>query len=135
MEVKLGPITRAQRKKLKIHEDNGMVAYVEEALKRKLEEFEGQERASKLFSMCSISKDRSKNKLEEKMTKSLKETTLPAMVALGPTLPVGFWIGKLWSSRPTTDEFLFPDPIYLRSSSLCSWGFEALVSSRFFLSN
>ncbi|KAI5649093.1 hypothetical protein M9H77_35098 [Catharanthus roseus] len=31
MELKLGPITRAQRRKLKILEDNGTVAYVEQA--------------------------------------------------------------------------------------------------------
>ncbi|KAI5664034.1 hypothetical protein M9H77_23357 [Catharanthus roseus] len=63
IEFKLGSITRAQRKKLKIHEDNDMVAYIEEALKIKLEGFEGQEKASKLFSMCSISKDHSRESI------------------------------------------------------------------------
>ncbi|KAI5658033.1 hypothetical protein M9H77_26826 [Catharanthus roseus] len=44
MELKLGPITRAQRRKLKILKDNGKVAYMEKALKSKLEGFDGQER-------------------------------------------------------------------------------------------
>ncbi|KAI5677049.1 hypothetical protein M9H77_07999 [Catharanthus roseus] len=111
MELKSGQITRAQRKKLKIHEDNGIVAYMEEALKIKLKGFEGHERASKLFCICLISKD---------------QTTLPS--------PVGFWTRRLWSSQPTVDVFLFFDSIDLRSSRLCSWGFEDLVSLRFFLS-
>ncbi|KAI5683107.1 hypothetical protein M9H77_04335 [Catharanthus roseus] len=63
MEWKLGPITRAQRKKLKIHEDNGMISYIEEALKRKLIGFEGQDRASKLFVICSISKDQTREQI------------------------------------------------------------------------
>ncbi|KAI5652471.1 hypothetical protein M9H77_29658 [Catharanthus roseus] len=37
MELKLGPITKAQRRRLKIHEVNGMVSYMVEALKSKLE--------------------------------------------------------------------------------------------------
>ncbi|KAI5653811.1 hypothetical protein M9H77_30998 [Catharanthus roseus] len=63
MEIKLGPITRAQRRKLKTLEDIGIVAYMEEALKSKLEWFEGQERSSKLFFMCSISKEQSREQI------------------------------------------------------------------------
>ncbi|KAI5663882.1 hypothetical protein M9H77_23205 [Catharanthus roseus] len=72
-----------------------MVAYMAEALKSKLEGFEGQERASKLFSMCSIS-------LEEEhptangtptptvpdrllLTQHLEDHVLPSTV--GHTLP------------------------------------------------
>ncbi|KAI5676610.1 hypothetical protein M9H77_07560 [Catharanthus roseus] len=55
MEWKIGSITIVQRKKLKIHEDSGIVAYMVESLKCKL-------------------------------TTRLKETTLPPMVALGPTI-------------------------------------------------
>ncbi|KAI5671397.1 hypothetical protein M9H77_11761 [Catharanthus roseus] len=63
MDMKNRPITRAQRSKLKAIEDNGMVAYLEEALKSKLEGYEGQERVSKLFSKCSISKDQTREKI------------------------------------------------------------------------
>ncbi|KAI5681987.1 hypothetical protein M9H77_03215 [Catharanthus roseus] len=41
MKVKNRLIPRAQRRKLKILEDNGMVAYLEETLKSRLEGFEG----------------------------------------------------------------------------------------------
>ncbi|KAI5672513.1 hypothetical protein M9H77_12877 [Catharanthus roseus] len=61
--ARLGPITRSQKRKLNIHEDNGMVAYMEEALKSKLEGFEDQKKASKLFSMCSTSKDQSREQI------------------------------------------------------------------------
>ncbi|KAI5653791.1 hypothetical protein M9H77_30978 [Catharanthus roseus] len=67
LEAKRGPITRAQRRKLKALEDNSMVAYLEEAFKNKLEEFEGQERVSKLFSKRSISKNQTGSTLEEKL--------------------------------------------------------------------
>ncbi|KAI5667706.1 hypothetical protein M9H77_17559 [Catharanthus roseus] len=40
MKVKLGSITRAQRKQLKLQEDNGMIVYMVEVLKRKVDEFE-----------------------------------------------------------------------------------------------
>ncbi|KAI5652233.1 hypothetical protein M9H77_29420 [Catharanthus roseus] len=40
-----------------------MVAYMEEALKNKFEEFKGQEKTSKLFTICSISKDFSREQL------------------------------------------------------------------------
>ncbi|KAI5667718.1 hypothetical protein M9H77_17571 [Catharanthus roseus] len=43
---------------------------------------EGQERATKLFSMSSISKDQSREQNGEKLAKSLKESTLPPTVAL-----------------------------------------------------
>ncbi|KAI5667365.1 hypothetical protein M9H77_17218 [Catharanthus roseus] len=46
--------------KLKALEDNGMNAYMEEALNNKVEEFEGQERPSKLFTMYSIVNDQSR---------------------------------------------------------------------------
>ncbi|KAI5681337.1 hypothetical protein M9H77_02564 [Catharanthus roseus] len=55
--------THTKLKKLKALEDNGIVSYLEEALKSKLEGFEGQERASKLFSMSSISKDKTRKQL------------------------------------------------------------------------
>ncbi|KAI5677757.1 hypothetical protein M9H77_08707 [Catharanthus roseus] len=51
-----------QEIKLKIHnanKANGIVVFIEEALKNKLECFEAQGKASKLFSICSISKDHS----------------------------------------------------------------------------
>ncbi|KAI5676159.1 hypothetical protein M9H77_07109 [Catharanthus roseus] len=47
-------------------------------------------------------------KLEEKMTKYLKGTTLPPTVALGLPSPVGFWTGKVWSSHPTADGRFYP---------------------------
>ncbi|KAI5677784.1 hypothetical protein M9H77_08734 [Catharanthus roseus] len=53
-------MTRAQRKKLKLHEDNDMIAYKEETLKRKIEEFEGQRKLPKLFKICSIVKEQSR---------------------------------------------------------------------------
>lgn len=55
MKLKIGPITRAQRKRLKLQEDNGMILYLKEALKN-LEGFESQEKVSKLFSIYLISK-------------------------------------------------------------------------------
>lgn len=56
MELKRGLISRAQIKKLKLEEDKGMIAYMEKAFKSKIEGFECQENASKLFLTCSISK-------------------------------------------------------------------------------
>ncbi|KAI5667353.1 hypothetical protein M9H77_17206 [Catharanthus roseus] len=56
-DLKLGSITRAQRKKLKLQEDNDMNAYMEDALKRKIKQFDGQEIPPKLFTMCSIVKE------------------------------------------------------------------------------
>ncbi|KAI5681317.1 hypothetical protein M9H77_02544 [Catharanthus roseus] len=56
MELKLGPITRARMNILKAsnrNEDNGM-----------FEEFKGQEKTSKLFTICSINKDYSREQLE-----------------------------------------------------------------------
>ncbi|KAI5682524.1 hypothetical protein M9H77_03752 [Catharanthus roseus] len=72
-EVKNGPITRAERRKLTGLEDNGIVAYLEEALKCKLEGFEGKERASKLFSMCSISKDQRREQIGGEITQVPRE--------------------------------------------------------------
>ncbi|KAI5675862.1 hypothetical protein M9H77_06812 [Catharanthus roseus] len=71
LDLKLGPITRAQKKKLKLQEDNNMIAYMEDALKSKIEELDGQ--------------------------------------------------GKL------PNRVLVLDSIDSRFSSLCDWGFEALV--------
>ncbi|KAI5681215.1 hypothetical protein M9H77_02442 [Catharanthus roseus] len=76
------PIARAQKRKLKALEDNGMAAYLEEAFKIKLERFEGQERVSKLFSKCSISNDETRETVEEKFVKYLEEPTLSPMTAL-----------------------------------------------------
>ncbi|KAI5672379.1 hypothetical protein M9H77_12743 [Catharanthus roseus] len=42
---------------------NGMVVFIEEALKNKLEGFEDQGKASKLFSICSIRKDQSREQI------------------------------------------------------------------------
>ncbi|KAI5648852.1 hypothetical protein M9H77_34857 [Catharanthus roseus] len=42
LDLKLGLITRAQRKKLKLQEDNGMNNYMEDVLKDKIEEFDSQ---------------------------------------------------------------------------------------------
>ncbi|KAI5659025.1 hypothetical protein M9H77_27818 [Catharanthus roseus] len=44
----------------------------------------------KLFSKCSISKDQTKEQLEENSTKSWKEATLPPTVGLSLPSPVGF---------------------------------------------
>ncbi|KAI5682758.1 hypothetical protein M9H77_03986 [Catharanthus roseus] len=66
-----------------------MVAYLEEALKIKIG-FESQEQVTKLFSMCSISKVKQGNNLEEKMAKSWKGATLPLAVAPSLLSLVGF---------------------------------------------
>ncbi|KAI5663355.1 hypothetical protein M9H77_22678 [Catharanthus roseus] len=130
------PFTSARSRKLEIHEDTGMVAYIMEALKSKLHGFKGQERASKLFSIVQLARINQGNKLEEKMTKCLKETTLPPMVAQGPIVA-----SKLLPAPSLEDitkcrgYFLFFDSIDIRCSSLCNWSFEALVPSRFLLSN
>ncbi|KAI5672873.1 hypothetical protein M9H77_13237 [Catharanthus roseus] len=52
MEVKLGPMTRTKRKKLKLQEGNGMLAYMMEATKSKVDEVEDQEKHPKLFTIC-----------------------------------------------------------------------------------
>ncbi|KAI5676168.1 hypothetical protein M9H77_07118 [Catharanthus roseus] len=57
MELKLRPMTRARMKKLQAfnrNKDNGMVAYMEKALKNK---FEGQGKASKLHPTIDSSPD------------------------------------------------------------------------------
>ncbi|KAI5667415.1 hypothetical protein M9H77_17268 [Catharanthus roseus] len=135
MEVKLGPITIAQRRKFKALKDNDMIAFMEEALKSKLEGFEGQERASKLFLKCSIGMDQTREQIEgENGYIILKGIAIPPTIALPLPSPAGFWTGSFEESTlPRILEFLFFDSIDLRSSSFCSWGFKALVSSRFFL--
>ncbi|KAI5663397.1 hypothetical protein M9H77_22720 [Catharanthus roseus] len=53
-------MTRARMKKLKASnetEDSGIVSYMEKVLKNNFKEFKGQEKTSKLFTICSISKD------------------------------------------------------------------------------
>ncbi|KAI5654261.1 hypothetical protein M9H77_31448 [Catharanthus roseus] len=71
-----GLCTSARLKKLKALEDNGMIVYMMEALKSKLEGFEGQEKMYKLFSKFSICKDQTRNTLEEKMAKFWHGSTL-----------------------------------------------------------
>lgn len=75
IDVKLGQLARARAKKLKLHEENeanGMVSYIEEALRKKLEEFEGLEKTSKLFLICTISKDHSGEQIGGKNGKVLE---------------------------------------------------------------
>ncbi|KAI5676009.1 hypothetical protein M9H77_06959 [Catharanthus roseus] len=62
LDLKFCPITRAQRKKLKLQEDNDMIAYIEDAFKSKIKEFDGQGKPPKLFTMCSIFKEQSRKK-------------------------------------------------------------------------
>ncbi|KAI5664060.1 hypothetical protein M9H77_23383 [Catharanthus roseus] len=56
LDLKLASITRAQRKKLKLQGDDDMIAFMEDALKSKVREFEDQGKHPKLFTMCSIVK-------------------------------------------------------------------------------
>ncbi|KAI5669028.1 hypothetical protein M9H77_18881 [Catharanthus roseus] len=63
MKLKLGPITRAKRKKLKILEDNGI-----------------------LFSMCSFSKDHSREQVGGGNGESLKEEQPIADGSPAPTI-------------------------------------------------
>ncbi|KAI5664053.1 hypothetical protein M9H77_23376 [Catharanthus roseus] len=62
--LKLRPITRAQMKKLKLQEDNDMIACMEDALKSKIEELNGQGKLPKLFTVCSIVKKQLREQLE-----------------------------------------------------------------------
>ncbi|KAI5653404.1 hypothetical protein M9H77_30591 [Catharanthus roseus] len=73
------------------NEDNGMVVYMEEALKNKFEGFGDQGEASKFFSICSISKDSSRKQLERENWLSGGEGNLPLTIALLLPSPVGFW--------------------------------------------
>ncbi|KAI5653331.1 hypothetical protein M9H77_30518 [Catharanthus roseus] len=61
------------------NEDNGMVVFVEEALKTMFEEFGGQGKALKLFLMYSITKDHSREQFEGE---NGRKGILPPMVAL-----------------------------------------------------
>ncbi|KAI5673568.1 hypothetical protein M9H77_13932 [Catharanthus roseus] len=93
MDIKLRPLNKAWAKKLKIHDINetiDMVAYMEEALKIKIEGLEGQEKGSKLFSICSISKDPSREQIGGKNGKYWRITALLPTVALPLPLSVGF---------------------------------------------
>ncbi|KAI5672287.1 hypothetical protein M9H77_12651 [Catharanthus roseus] len=58
------------------NEANGTVAYLEEALKNKLEGFEDHEKVSKLFSICSISKDHSREQVGRETWLSVGEELL-----------------------------------------------------------
>ncbi|KAI5683018.1 hypothetical protein M9H77_04246 [Catharanthus roseus] len=49
--LKISPITRAQRKKLKLQEDNRMITYIEDVLKSKIEELDGQGKLPKVFTI------------------------------------------------------------------------------------
>ncbi|KAI5649444.1 hypothetical protein M9H77_35449 [Catharanthus roseus] len=96
LSPKRGPITRTQRRKLKASEHSGMVAYLEQALKIKLERFEGQETRTKQG-----------NKLEDNLAKTWKESTLPLMVGLPLPLPVAFAGTMLGSMTPTVHDIGF----------------------------
>ncbi|KAI5677505.1 hypothetical protein M9H77_08455 [Catharanthus roseus] len=56
-------MARAQRKKLKLQEDNGMLGYMMEALKSKVDEFEGQGEHLKLVTMFTIIEEQLRNQL------------------------------------------------------------------------
>ncbi|KAI5669029.1 hypothetical protein M9H77_18882 [Catharanthus roseus] len=65
-DLKLGLMTR----------DN-MIAYMEDALKSKVAKFEDQEKHPKLFAMCSIVKEQSRDNLRWNLAKCRQECTLP----------------------------------------------------------
>ncbi|KAI5676266.1 hypothetical protein M9H77_07216 [Catharanthus roseus] len=66
-----------------------MVAYMEEALKNKLGGFEDQEKVSKLFSICSINKDHSREQIGREKWRS------PC-----PYLASRLLLRKFWKSTP-----------------------------------
>ncbi|KAI5682759.1 hypothetical protein M9H77_03987 [Catharanthus roseus] len=90
------------------HMTKGSFAYLEEALKSKIEGFEGQKQVTKLFSMCSISKDQTREQLEKKMAKSWKGATLPPIVALGLPSFVGLCRHNSEGMTPTADGRFYP---------------------------
>ncbi|KAI5652243.1 hypothetical protein M9H77_29430 [Catharanthus roseus] len=101
IEVRQGPMTRAQRKKLKLQEDNGMIAYIMEALKRKFDEFEDQGKHPKLFTMCSIVKEQSRKHLGKDIAKNWLGTRVGTLLSATGSplpLPIGFCWGNAWSS-------------------------------------
>lgn len=65
MVAKLAPMTRAERKKLKLQENNDMLVYMMEALRRKFDELEDRGKNLKLFTMCV--KDQSKKQIGEEI--------------------------------------------------------------------
>ncbi|KAI5652898.1 hypothetical protein M9H77_30085 [Catharanthus roseus] len=67
-----------------------MGAYMEEVLKNKFKRFGDQGEASKLFSICSISKDYSRKQLEGENWLTVGESNLPPMVALPLSLLLVF---------------------------------------------
>ncbi|KAI5649467.1 hypothetical protein M9H77_35472 [Catharanthus roseus] len=78
-------MTRAQRKKLKLTEDNDMMSYMEDP--------------SKLFTMCSMIMEQSREQLGVKLAKFLKGATQPPMVApclLLPVLHDEVILGRIW---------------------------------------
>ncbi|KAI5663822.1 hypothetical protein M9H77_23145 [Catharanthus roseus] len=114
-ELKSGPITRAQRRKLKAIEDNGIVAYLEEALESKITQG---------------------TKLELKIGQVFEEDPLPSLV--------GFCRCFLWSMTPTAHgrsyttvagrvrERVLPLNVWfirLRSSYVFHWSVETTKSS------
>ncbi|KAI5664191.1 hypothetical protein M9H77_23514 [Catharanthus roseus] len=63
LDLKLEPITRAQRKKLKLQEDNEMNAYKEDSLKSKIEEFDGQGKPSDCLQCVQLSRSNQGNNM------------------------------------------------------------------------
>ncbi|KAI5666859.1 hypothetical protein M9H77_16712 [Catharanthus roseus] len=60
LDLKLRLMSRAQKKKLKLQENGDMVAYKEDTLKSKIEEFDSQGKLPKLLTMCSTIKAQSR---------------------------------------------------------------------------
>ncbi|KAI5657954.1 hypothetical protein M9H77_26747 [Catharanthus roseus] len=107
-------------KKLKAsngNEDNGMVAYMEEALKNKFEEFGDQEETSKLFFICSISKDHSKKQLKEENWVSVGEEHPTADGSPAPTVVGRFLDKKAKKFLPYHRRVSFLESIDLWSSN------------------
>ncbi|KAI5662711.1 hypothetical protein M9H77_22034 [Catharanthus roseus] len=61
----LDPIQQSKEDSHQI--DNGMIAYMEDTLKRKIEELDGQGKLPKLFTIYSIIKEQSREQLGEKI--------------------------------------------------------------------
>ncbi|KAI5680958.1 hypothetical protein M9H77_02185 [Catharanthus roseus] len=108
LDLRLGPITRAQIKKLKLQEDDGMIAYMEDALKSKVGEFEDQGKHPKLLTMCSIFKEQSKAQLEVNLANCWEGCTLPPMARPLLPLPVRFCLDFPRHWQPTADRRFYP---------------------------
>ncbi|KAI5652324.1 hypothetical protein M9H77_29511 [Catharanthus roseus] len=102
MELKLGPTAKPRMKKLKAsngNEDNGVATnmeepYMEEVVENKFEGFGDQGKASKMFSICSISKDHSRKQLEGENWISIGEGKPTSDGSLTPTI-----IGRLLAKK------------------------------------